>query len=68
MVRFNISCARWSYLLSLWIKSQSVTNQMKATEQYLRVAMFIVLYQLILTFKSTNKIHKRDSSNESIEL
>ena len=36
---------RWFYLLSVWIKSSSVTIQMKATEQYFPVVLFIMLYR-----------------------
>jgi len=32
-------------------KSLSVTTQMKATEQYFPVVLFIVLFQVMLTFK-----------------
>ena len=31
------------YLLFLWMKSLSVTIQIKATEQYLNVVMFVML-------------------------
>jgi len=31
--------------LSVWIKSSSVTIQMKATEQYFPVVLFIMLYR-----------------------
>ena len=52
-------------LLSLWIKSLSVTIQMKATEQYFPVVLFIMLYKVVLTFESVDKILKCDHSNES---
>ena len=35
--------------LSGWLKSLSVTFQMKTTEQYFPVALFIMLYKVILT-------------------
>ena len=35
-------------LLSLWIKSFSVTIRMKATEQYFPVVLFIMLYKVVL--------------------
>ena len=35
--------------MSLWMKSLSVTIQMKATEQYFPVVLFIMLYQVVLT-------------------
>ena len=48
------------------MKSQSVTIQMKATEQYFPVVLFIVLYKLVLTFESVdNEALNCDHSNES---
>ena len=47
------------------MKSQSVTIQMKATEQYFPVLLFIMLYKVILTFESVDEIPKCDHSNES---
>ena len=38
---------------------------MKATEQYFPVVMFIMLYNVILTFESVDEILKCDHSNES---
>ena len=43
----------------------SVANQMKATEQYFPVVLFIMLYKVVLTFESVNEILKCDHSNES---
>ena len=43
----------------------SVTNQMKATVQYFPVVLFIMLYKVVLTFKSVDEILKCDQSNES---
>ena len=37
-------------------KSYSVTIQMKATEQYFPVVLFIMLYKVVLTFESTDEI------------
>ena len=47
------------------MKSLSVTIQMKATEQYFPVVLFIMLYKVVLTFESVNEILKCDHSNES---
>ena len=47
------------------MKSLSVTIQMKATEQYFPVVLFIMLYEVILTFESVDEILKCDHSNES---
>ena len=52
-------------LLSRWIKSLSVTIQMKATEQYFPVVLFIILYKVVQTFESVDEILQCDHSNES---
>ena len=39
--------------------------QMKATDQYLPVVLFIMLYKVVLTFESVDEILKCDHSNES---
>ena len=46
--------------MSLWMKSYDVTIQMKATEQYFPVVMFIKLYKVVLTFESVD-----DHSNKT---
>ena len=38
---------------------------MKATEQYFPMVLFFMLYQVVLTFESVDKILKCDHSNES---
>ena len=47
------------------MKSKSVTIQMKATEQFFPVVLFIMLYKVVLTFESVNEIPKYKHSNES---
>ena len=42
--------------MSLWMESLSVTIQMKATEQYFPVVLFIMLYKVVLTFESVDEI------------
>ena len=42
------------------MKSSSVTIQMRATEHYFPVVLFIVLYKVVLTFESVDEIPKRD--------
>ena len=42
-----------------------MTIQMKATEQYFSVVLFIMLYKVVLAFKSVDEILKCDHSNES---
>ena len=39
--------------------------QMKAIEQYYHVLLFIMLYKVVLTFKSVDKTLVSDHSNES---
>ena len=39
--------------------------QMKATEQYIPMVLFIILYKMVLTFKSWDEILKCNQSNES---
>ena len=38
------------------MKSYGVTIQMKPTEQYFPVVLFIMLYKMVLTFESVNEI------------
>ena len=47
------------------MKSLSVTIQMKATQQYVPVVLFIMLYKVVLTLESVNEILKCDHPNES---
>ena len=42
-----------------------MTIQMKATEQYFPVVLFIMLYKVVLTFGYVDEILKCDHSNES---
>ena len=51
--------------MSLWTKSYDVTIQMKATEQYVPVVLFIMLYKVVLTFEAVDEILKCDHSNEN---
>ena len=46
------------------MKSYSVTVQIKATEHYFPVVLFIMLYKVVLTFESMGEILKCDQSNE----
>ena len=47
------------------MKSWSVTIQMKATEKYFPVVLFIMFHKVVLTFGSVDEILKCDHSNES---
>jgi len=47
------------------MNSYGVTIQMKATEQYFPVVLYIMLYKMILVFDSVDKILKCDHSNEN---
>ena len=46
------------------MKSSSVTIQMKATEQYFPVVLFIMMHKLLLFFESVDETLKCDHSNE----
>ena len=47
------------------MKFSSVIIQVKATEQYVPVMVFIMLYKGALTFESVDEILKCDQSNGS---
>ena len=47
------------------MKSLSVTIQMKATEQYFPVVLFLMLYKVVLTSDSVDEILECDHSSES---
>ena len=38
---------------------------MKATEHYIPVVLFVMMYKVVVTFKSVDEILKCDHSNES---
>ena len=42
-----------------------MTIQMKATEQYFPVVLFIMLYKVVASFESADGILKCDHTNES---
>ena len=47
------------------MKSQSVAIQMKPTEQYFPVVLFIMLYKVVLIFESVDEILKCGHSSKS---
>ena len=47
------------------MKSYGVTIQMKATEKYFPVVLFIMLYKVVLTFESVDEILWCHHSNET---
>lgn len=47
------------------MRSKSVTIQMKATEQYFPVVMFIMLHNVVISLQSLDEIFKCHHSNES---
>ena len=47
------------------MKPLCLTIQMKAIEQYFYVGLFIMLYKVVLTFKSVDETLVFDHSNES---
>ena len=52
--------------MSLWMKSYGVTIQMKATEQYFPVVLFIMLHKVVLTFEFGDEMS--DHSNKTFLL
>ena len=50
---------------SLCMKPQCGSIHTKAIEQYFRVVLFIMLYKVVLTFKSVDETLVCDYSNES---
>ena len=60
-----LSCMRCFQILSLGMKSQSVSIQMKATKQHFFVELFIRLHKVVQTFESVDEIVKCDHSNHS---
>ena len=57
--------AGWFQLLSLGMKFNSMTIQMKASEHHFPVVPFITLYWVVLTFKSVDEISKYDSMKDT---
>ena len=55
----------WFQLLSMWKKSWSVTDPVNVTKYFFPVVLFIMLYKVVLTFESVDKILKCDPSYES---
>ena len=49
------------------MKSFSVTIQIKATEQYLHVVLFIMSYNVVLTFECMDEIPKCDIQVKATE-
>ena len=47
------------------MKSSSMTIQMKATEQYFPVVLFLMLYKLVLTFELEVEILECDHSKKN---
>ena len=53
--------------VDLWMKSQCVTIQMKATEQYFPVVLFIMLYKMVLIFESEEEISSVNFQTKATE-
>ena len=47
------------------MKTTRLTIQKKATEQFFPLVLFIVLFKVVLSSESVNKIIKCDHSNQS---
>ena len=45
-----------------------MTIQIKATEQYFAIVLFIILYKMVLSFESADEIPKCDHSNDIVML
>ena len=61
-------CAVLSYgtiCCTRWMKNYCLNIQLKSFEEYFHVVLFIVLYKVVLTFKSVDKTLVCDHSNES---
>ena len=65
VILLQLAITGWFQRLSLWIKSCGVTIQMKATEQYFPVVLFVMLYKVVLDFESVDEILCCDHLNES---
>ena len=65
VILLQLAITRWFQHLSLWIKSYGVTIQMKASEQYFPVVLFVMLYKVVLDFESVDEILCCDHLNES---
>ena len=65
VILLQLAITRWFQRLSLWIKSYGVTIQMKATEQYFPVVLFVMLYKVVLDSESVDEILCCDHLNES---
>ena len=46
-------------------RARCLVIQIKETEQFVPVVLFIMLYKMVLTFESVDEILKCDHSNES---
>ena len=55
----------YNVVLTYEFVGESMTIQMKATERYFPVVLFIMLYKVVLTFEFVDEILKCDHSNES---
>ena len=51
--------------MNLWTKSYGATIQLKATEQYFPVVLFIMLHKVVLTTELVDEVLKCNHSNEA---
>jgi len=56
---------RFSVTYGLWMNSSGWPFKWKLSEQYFHVVLFIMLYRVVLTFKSVDVTLMCDHSNES---
>ena len=59
-----LCCTKWFYLLSLWVKLQSMTIQMTATKQYFPMVLFITFVHSgwVLTLLEFLWVWKKDEN------
>ena len=53
----------YNVVLTYEFVDESMTIQMKATEQYFPVVLFIMLYKVVLTFEIVNEVPISNESN-----
>ena len=56
---YLLCCTRWFQFLSLWMKSSSVTIEMKAVEQYFPAVLPMIVYKLACARTTVSKVIKQ---------
>ena len=55
------------YNMILWVKFFNLTIQMEATEKYIPSVLFVMTYEVVLSFESVDEILNCDHSNDATE-